>query len=157
MVTAESLPTELPHTLSEASLLLREDDSLLRQTFFEIVHYHHPHLAGRIDDIYQLSMAWCKTESDKDFQALEKALSELNPDELILVRPRCSVHIPILALIPMCVQTVHYSLHLQSLAANFANGLSYSVRTSQLLPHQQSVVVVLGHQTSSVHNIPSTW
>ena len=113
MVTAESLPTELPHTLSEASLLLREDDSLLRQTFFEIVHYHHPHLAGRIDDIYQLSMAWCKTESDKDFQALEKALSELNPDELILVRPRCSVHIPILALIPMCVRTVHCTVHLQ--------------------------------------------
>lgn len=85
-VTAESLPTELPHTLSEAKLLLREDDSLLRQTFFEIVHHHHPHLAERIDSIYRLSMAWCKTESDKDFQALEKALSALNPDELILVR-----------------------------------------------------------------------
>ena len=107
MVTAESLPTELPHTLSEASLLLREDDSLLRQTFFEIVHYHHPSLAGRIDDIYQLSMAWCKTESDKDFQALEKALSELNPDELILVRCSCTVHTADLALIPMCAQTLH--------------------------------------------------
>ena len=86
MVTADSLPTELPHTLSEASLLLREDDNLLRQTFFDIVYHHHPNLADRIDSVYKLSLAWCKTESDKDFQALEKTLSELNPDELILVR-----------------------------------------------------------------------
>lgn len=86
IVTADSLPTQLPHTLSEASLLLREDDSLLRQTFFEIVYHHHPHLAGKIDEIYKLSLAWCKTETDKDFKALEKILSDLNPDELILVR-----------------------------------------------------------------------
>jgi hypothetical protein len=85
LVTADSLPTQLPHTLSEASLLLREDDSLLRQTFFEIVYHHHPNLAEKIDDIYKLSLAWCKTESDADFAALERILSELNPDELILV------------------------------------------------------------------------
>ncbi|CAK0740175.1 hypothetical protein CVIRNUC_001230 [Coccomyxa viridis] len=85
LVTAESLATQLPHTLSEASLLLREDDSLLRQTFFEVVYHHHPHLADKIDEIYKLSLAWCNTESDKDFQALEKILSGLNPDELILV------------------------------------------------------------------------
>ena len=86
LVTADSLATQLPHTLSEASLLLREDDSLLRQTFFEVVYHHHPHLADKIDEIYKLSLAWCNTESDKDFQALEKILSGLNPDELILVR-----------------------------------------------------------------------
>ena len=85
LVTADSLATQLPHTLSEASLLLREDDSLLRQTFFEVVYHHHPHLADKIDEIYKLSLAWCNTESDKDFQALEKILSGLNPDELILV------------------------------------------------------------------------
>lgn len=89
LVTADSLPTQLPHTLSEARLLLREDDSLLRNTFFEIVYHHHPNLADRIDEIYKLSLAWCNSESDKDFQALEKILSGLNPDELILVR--CSV------------------------------------------------------------------
>lgn len=86
LVTADSLPTQLPHTMSEARLLLREDDSLLRNTFFEIVYHHHPNLADRIDDIYKLSLAWCKSESDADFQALEKILSALNPDELILVR-----------------------------------------------------------------------
>ena len=86
LVTADSLPTQLPHTLSEARLLLREDDSLLRNTFFEIVYHHHPNLADRIDEIYKLSLAWCNSESDQDFQALEKILSGLNPDELILVR-----------------------------------------------------------------------
>lgn len=86
MVTADSLPTQLPHTLSEARLLLREDDSLLRNTFFEIVYHHHPNLADRIDEIYKFSLAWCNSESDQDFQALEKILSGLNPDELILVR-----------------------------------------------------------------------
>lgn len=85
LVTADSLATQLPHTLSEASLLLREDDSLLRQTFFEVVYHHHPRLSDKIDGIYKLSLAWCNTESDKDFQALEKILSGLNPDELILV------------------------------------------------------------------------
>lgn len=85
-MTADSLPTQLPHTLSEARLLLREDDSLLRNTFFEIVYHHHPNLADRIDEIYKLSLAWCNSESDQDFQALEKILSGLNPDELILVR-----------------------------------------------------------------------
>ena len=85
LVTADSLSTVLPHTLTEANDLLKNDDSLLRQTFFEIVYQHHPHLADRIDEIYNLSQAWCETESDKDFQALEKILSGLNPDELILV------------------------------------------------------------------------
>ena len=91
LVTADSLATQLPHTLSEARLLLREDDNLLRQIFFEVVYHHHPHLADKIDEIYKLSLAWCHTESDKDFQSLEKILSTLNPDELILVRVPNSV------------------------------------------------------------------
>jgi len=85
---SEELRTTLPHTLSEVGLLLREDDSLLRQTFFGIVKHHHPTLADKIDTIYALSLAWCRTESDRDFQQLEKCLAELNPDELILVRGR---------------------------------------------------------------------
>ena len=83
---SEELRTTLPHTLSEVGLLLREDDSLLRQTFFGIVKHHHPTLADKIDTIYALSLAWCRTESDHDFQHLEKCLADLNPDELILVR-----------------------------------------------------------------------
>ncbi|EIE27459.1 PEPCase 1 [Coccomyxa subellipsoidea C-169] len=74
-------------SLKAPRLSLRQslDDSLLRNTFFEIVYHHHPNLADRIDEIYKLSLAWCNSESDKDFQALEKILSGLNPDELILV------------------------------------------------------------------------
>ena len=87
---SEELRTTLPHTLSEVGLLLREDDSLLRQTFFGILKHHHPTLADKIDTIYALSLAWCRTESDHDFQLLEKCLADLNPDELILVRHAAS-------------------------------------------------------------------
>ena len=97
-VVSEELRTTLPHTLSEVGLLLREDDSLLRQTFFGIVKHHHPTLADKIDTIYALSLAWCRTESDHDFQLLEKCLADLNPDELILVSHSCTLQLSL----PMC-------------------------------------------------------
>ena len=58
----------------------------LRQTFLSINRHHNPKLATKVDVIYALSQAWCMTESDVDFEMLQKRLSDLNPDELILVR-----------------------------------------------------------------------
>ena len=57
----------------------------LRQTFLSINRHHNPKLATKVDVIYALSQAWCMTESDVDFEMLQKRLSDLNPDELILV------------------------------------------------------------------------
>ncbi|KAJ9513857.1 hypothetical protein QJQ45_020938 [Haematococcus lacustris] len=53
--------------------LLRNDDSLLRQIFFGVLRHHHPNLA------------WCTSNSDSDFDLLEKYLSSLKPEETILV------------------------------------------------------------------------
>ena len=65
--------------------LMKEDDTLLRDTFLGIIRHHTPKLASKVDVIYALSQAWVMTESDADFEMLEKRLSDLNPDELILV------------------------------------------------------------------------
>lgn len=36
--------------------------------------------------IFALAQAWCLSESDSDFELLEKRLEALTPDESILVR-----------------------------------------------------------------------
>ena len=76
--------------LNEISLL-RDDDCLLRQTFLDILKHHHPGLSPKLDAIYAFSDAWCSGASggtaggsDADFAALEKALSTLTPEEMIL-------------------------------------------------------------------------
>ena len=56
-----------------------------RDTFLSIIRHHNPKLASKVDVVFALSSAWVMTESDSDFEMLEKRLSDLNPDELILV------------------------------------------------------------------------
>ena len=73
------------HLTNDVSELLKEDDSLLRQTFFTILRQHHPTVASKLDVIYELSKSWGSTESAEDFELLEKKLSNLEPHELILV------------------------------------------------------------------------
>ena len=43
-------------------------------------------LANKVDVIFALAQAWCMSESDADFEMLEKRLEALTPDESILVR-----------------------------------------------------------------------
>lgn len=64
---------------------LRDDDSLVRQTFFGILRHHHPNMANKVDVVYALSQAWCASQSEDDFELLEKYLSKLLPEEMILV------------------------------------------------------------------------
>ena len=66
--------------------LLRDDDSLLRQIFTEVLRHHHPNLAGKVDAIYELATAWCEGQSEEGFAKLEQYLTELKPEESILVR-----------------------------------------------------------------------
>lgn len=75
----------LSRSSAGANELLKEDDSLLRNTFFTILKHHHPKLAAKLDVIFALSSAWSLTESDSDFSLLEQRLSDLNPSELILM------------------------------------------------------------------------
>lgn len=70
---------------ADGSQILRDDDSLLRQTFFSILRHHHPRLANKVDVIYALSQAWCSSADNEDFELLEKRLADLKPDERILV------------------------------------------------------------------------
>ncbi|KAL4856631.1 Phosphoenolpyruvate carboxylase 1 [Chlorella vulgaris] len=42
-------------------------------------------LANKVDVIFALAQAWCMSESDSDFEMLEKRLDALTPDESILV------------------------------------------------------------------------
>ncbi|KAI8473664.1 MAG: PEPCase 1 [Monoraphidium minutum] len=74
-----------PNMTLDAKQLLREDDSLLRQIFFNVLKHHHPGLAAKVDVIYALSQAWCKSRGDGDFEILERYLTDLKPEELILV------------------------------------------------------------------------
>jgi phosphoenolpyruvate carboxylase len=57
-----------PNMQLNAKQLLREDDSLLRQIFFNVLKHHHPQLASKVDVIYALSQAWCKSRDDGDFE-----------------------------------------------------------------------------------------
>lgn len=70
---------------TSAKQLLRDDDSLLRQMFFNVLRHHHPNTANKVDVIYALSQAWCTSKEDSDFELLEKYLAALKPDECILV------------------------------------------------------------------------
>lgn len=70
---------------TSAKQLLRDDDSLLRQVFFNVLRHHHPNTANKVDVIYALSQAWCKSKEDGDFDLLEKYLNNLKPEECILV------------------------------------------------------------------------
>ncbi|KAL4423808.1 hypothetical protein ABPG75_001109 [Micractinium tetrahymenae] len=73
------------YALEVNQALLKEDDDLLRQTFLSVFREHHPQLANKVDVIFALAQAWCLSESDSDFEMLEKRLEALTPDESILV------------------------------------------------------------------------
>lgn len=75
----------LIHKSTDVGELLREDDSLLRMCFTQIIQKHHPRLASKLNVIYALSASWGQDASDTDFEMLEKKLSELTPEEMILV------------------------------------------------------------------------
>ena len=49
-------------------------------------HSHHSiKVASKLDVIYALSASWGESEAQEDFEMLEKKLTALKPDELILV------------------------------------------------------------------------
>jgi hypothetical protein len=81
-------------SLSDARRLLRDDDSLLRQIFLNVLKQHHPKLASSIDVIYALSQAWCSSSSEEEFQALESYLMKLKPEETILVGGPAAARLP---------------------------------------------------------------
>ena len=70
---------KLIQNTNDVGELLREDDSLLRQTFFGILKEHHPKLATKLDLIYALSqvglllimrMAWKQGFPENEFNLL---------------------------------------------------------------------------------------
>ena len=81
----QNILESLIHQSTDVGEILREDDSLLRMCFFQILHRHHPKIASKLNVIYALSASWGQDESSSDFEMLEKKLSELTPDEMILV------------------------------------------------------------------------
>ncbi|GAB4814757.1 hypothetical protein N2152v2_001803 [Parachlorella kessleri] len=85
MQSAHSLGPNTAVDMALSNQLLREDDDLLRQTFLQIFKHHHPQLANKVDLIFALAQSWSMTESDSDFMMLESRLSQLSPDERILV------------------------------------------------------------------------
>lgn len=71
--------------LSDSEKLLRDDDILLRQLFFNIIQKQNKKLANRVDIIYSSAKAWCEEESVHDFERLASAISELGPIDRVLV------------------------------------------------------------------------
>ena len=49
-----------------------------------VLDHHHPGLSDKVNSLYTLSEAWCTSESDRDFGALERAVSDMSPEDLIL-------------------------------------------------------------------------
>ena len=70
---------------------MQEDDTLLRKIFFDILKHHHPDVANKVDIIFALSQAWTNSAQRdtkaKELGMLENYLSELEPEEMILVSP----------------------------------------------------------------------
>lgn len=77
-----------PHRMAPIPSLLRGCPArLLRPTTLPRNPPHaRPQLANKVDVIFALAQAWCLSESDSDFELLEKRLEALTPDESILVR-----------------------------------------------------------------------
>ena len=49
-----------------------------------VLDHHHPGLSDKVNSLYTLSEAWCTSESDRDFGALERAVSDMSPEDFIL-------------------------------------------------------------------------
>ena len=49
-------------------------------------------VASKLDVIYALSASWGESEAQEDFEMLEKKLTALKPDELILVSCNPRLH-----------------------------------------------------------------
>eukprot|EP00967_Tisochrysis_lutea_P025378 scaffold29288_cov19-Tisochrysis_lutea.AAC.1 len=59
------------------STLLRDDDSLLRSTFFKVISHHHPNLAKKVDVIYALSQLIAREAESRAQHAHAHVLSNL--------------------------------------------------------------------------------
>ena len=49
-----------------------------------VLDHHHPGLSDKVNTLYTLSEAWCTSESDRDFGALERAVADMSPEDFIL-------------------------------------------------------------------------
>ena len=49
-----------------------------------VLDHHHPGLSDKVNSLYTLSEAWCTSESDRDFGALERAVADMSPEDFIL-------------------------------------------------------------------------
>lgn len=73
-----------PHPISAIARHLDDNDN--HQTNTNTTTIIHPIPTHRqVDVIYALSQAWCKSRDDADFAELERYLTELRPEERILV------------------------------------------------------------------------
>ncbi|CAD7702241.1 unnamed protein product, partial [Ostreobium quekettii] len=73
------------HLLPEAQRLLRDDDNLLRQIFFNILQKRHPRLATKVDVIYGMAREWCEDGTDDHFETLATYMAKLQTSERVLV------------------------------------------------------------------------
>lgn len=67
---------------------LAKEDAELRSIFKQVLEHHHKELAVKFDIVFAMSSAWCQSNKESDFEALEEKLEELKPSHAILVRSR---------------------------------------------------------------------
>lgn len=65
--------------------ILKDDDTILRKMFLDVLKHHHEDLSGKLDEIFAKADRWCETQEQSDFDELEKYLEEMLPSEHILV------------------------------------------------------------------------
>jgi len=64
---------------------LRQDESLLRSIFYQMLRSHNTNLANKTEVVFALSQAWCASKTQEDFEELEHYLCKLNPGESLMV------------------------------------------------------------------------
>jgi len=64
---------------------LRQDETLLRSLFYQMLRSHDAKLANKAEIAFALSQAWIESKSSDDFESLESYLTKLSPEESIMV------------------------------------------------------------------------
>ncbi|XRB12092.1 phosphoenolpyruvate carboxylase [Pseudoscourfieldia marina] len=64
---------------------LHDDDRLLRNMLMTLIRKSHPHVAQKVEQIYELAQKWTATGEDDDFGSLEKFVQSMSPADIVLV------------------------------------------------------------------------
>ena len=75
----------MDYTRLGSKKFLRQDETLLRSIFYQMLRSHNVKLANKAEVVFALSQAWCSSKETDDFDELEKYLVNLTPEESLMI------------------------------------------------------------------------